>query len=779
MKKVLKIGIRALVEHLFRSGDLNFDYFSQSRAIDGIRAHQHVQQNRPDHYQSEVSVNYCHETANYNIEFGGRIDGVMAEGKKIIVEEIKTTSQDTLKMVDPKNPVHWGQLKAYAYIWAHSCKASKIVGQLTYVNPENWKAVEFRQTFHMAELKTFFSDMIQAYLKWAEYKISWQEIRTKSVSSFEFPHDCFRPGQRQMAVAIYRTIINQRNILIQAPTGIGKTMAAIFPSIKAFGRESIGKLFYLTARTTGKVVTENVYQLLEQSGLSFKTVTLTAKDKICFCPDKSCNPEECQFAKGYYDRINEAILEALKLNRLKQGNIEAVAREFTLCPFEFSLDISQWADGIICDYNYVFDPRVFLRRYFSDAIDQHILLIDEAHNLVDRSREMFSAQIDKQTLLELGQMLKEKQKRLYQCITRLNHWFSELAKEAPQEAKEWSENEIPLELITLLTEFIQRAEKWLRLNIPSGYRETLLKQYFNVLSFLRVAEEFDDSYTICYTQKEHDVSAKLFCIDPSHRLAQMLQKSFAAVFFSATLTPIPYFRSLFGCGSDTESLILPSPFPDKNLALFRVDHISTYYRHRKNTQTVLCRLLHIFTQNKPGNYLLFFPSYAYLKMIHALYVDTNPDADVIVQTKDMSEMDRREFLNQFRSENPRTLVGFAVLGGIFGEGIDLAGNRLLGAAVIGVGLPGISLERELIRKYYEKIDSRGFEFAYQFPGINRVLQAAGRVIRTEKDRGVVLLIDQRFARHQYATLLPNHWSPIRVSNSDQLGRFLDKFWYRV
>jgi DNA excision repair protein ERCC-2 len=776
MKKVLKIGIRALVEHLFRSGDLNFDYFFRSRAVDGIRAHQHVQQNRPDGYQSEVSVNYCHETLNYIIELGGRIDGVMAEGKEIIVEEIKTTLQDTRKMVDQKNPVHWSQLKAYAYIYAHSRKISNIIGKLTYVNPENWKTVAFKQTFDMAELRNFFSDMIQAYLKWAEHQIIWQEVRTDSINSLEFPHDHYRSGQRQMAIAVYRTIINQRNILIQAPTGIGKTMAAVFPSVKAFGRETVGKLFYLTARTTGKVVTESVYELLEQNGLSFKTVTLTAKDKICFCPEKSCNPEECQFAKGYYDRVNEAILEALKFNRLNRDNIEAVARKFTICPFEFSLDISQWADGVICDYNYVFDPRVFLRRYFSEAADRHILLIDEAHNLVDRSREMFSAQIDKQSLLELGRMIKGKLKKLYQCLTNLNHWFLTLVEKVPEEVREWSDSKMPLKLLTLLNQFIHGAEKWLRLNISSDYRETLLHHYFNILSFLRVAEEFDSSYTICYTKKEHDVIVKLFCIDPSHRLAQVLKKGFAAVFFSATLTPMYYFRFLFGCGSDTESLILPSPFPDKNFALFRVDHISTYYRQRQNTQAVLCRLLQVFTQDKPGNYLLFFPSYAYLKMIYALYVNANPDVDIIVQTKDMSEIDRKEFLNRFKSENSRTLVGFAVLGGIFGEGIDLVGNRLLGAAVIGVGLPGISLERELIRKYYENIDNRGFEFAYQFPGINRVLQAAGRVIRTEKDRGVVLLIDQRFARHRYATLLPDHWSPIRISNTDQLSVFLNEFW---
>jgi DNA excision repair protein ERCC-2 len=776
MKKVLKIGVRALVEHVFRSGDLNIDYFAQLRAVDGIRAHQYVQQNRPDSYQSEISVSYCHESSNHILELGGRIDGVMIDDGKPIIEEIKATSQDIDQMVDRKNPLHWGQLKVYAFIYARHHQISEIVGQLTYVNPDNMKMAEFNQSFDMAELETFFADMIQDYQKWAEHQIHWKEVLIQSVNALNFPYDHYRPGQRQMAIAVYRTIVNQENILIQAPTGIGKTVAAIFPALKAFGRQIVGKLFYLTARTTGKIVAENVYEFLEQNGLKFKAVTLTAKAKICLCPEKSCHPDTCQFAKGYYDRLNDAIWEGLTFNRLNRDKIESLAKKFTICPFEFSLDISQWADGIICDYNYVFDPRVYLRRHFSEKDHQHILLIDEAHNLVDRSREMFSAQIDKETLLKLRRLVKGKLEGLYQCLTRMNRWFFTLIREAPQGAQEWSDTELSLELLTLLNQFVSRAKKWLRLNIPTSYRETLLEHYFNILRFLRVAEVFDSSYTVCYSQKEGQVSVKLFCIDPSHQLAQVLKKGLAAAFFSATLTPIHYFQSLFGCDLDTKSLILTSPFARDNFAVFRADYISTYYYQRENTKVSLCKLLGIFTQNKPGNYLIFFPSYAYLKMIHALYLKTAPNVDVIVQTTDMSERDRKKFLNRFKSENSRALVGFAVLGGVFGEGIDLVGDRLCGAVVVGVGLPGITLERELIRKYYEEREEQGFEFAYQFPGINRVLQAAGRVIRTEKDRGVVLLIDSRFVRSEYAKLLPNHWRPVPIFHSDQLHRFLKEFW---
>ena len=768
-----------MVEHVFRSGDLNFDYFSSYRAIDGIRAHQHVQQNRPNNYQAEVSVSFCHESSNYSIELGGRIDGVMLDGGKPVLEEIKTTSQDTDQMVDRKDPVHWGQLKTYAFIYGNLHNVSEMVGQLTYVNPENWKMAEFKQSFDMAELKIFFADMIHSYQKWAEHQIIWEEVRNQSVNALKFPYDHYRPGQRQMAVAVYRTIVNQDNILIQAPTGIGKTMAAVFPALKTFGRQGVGKLFYLTARTTGKTVVERVYELLEQNGLKFKVVTLTAKAKICFCPEKNCHPEACRFAKGYYDRLNDAIWEGLTFNRLHQDIIASLARKFSICPFEFSLDISQWADGIICDYNYVFDPRVFLRRYFSENEGRQILLIDEAHNLVDRSREMFSAKIDKKPLLILRRLIKGKLIELYRCLTGINRWFLTCRRKAPQEAQEWSDTKLPLELLTLMNQFVPIARKWLRLNIPTSYRDTLLEHYFNILWFLRVAEAFDGSYTICYTKKEDQVRVKLFCIDPSHQLAQVLKKGLAAVFFSATLTPIHYFRFLFGCDQDTKRLILPSPFPPENFAVFRAGHIATYYYRRENSKISLCKLLWLFTQNKQGNYLIFFPSYAYLNMIHALYLKAAFDTDVIAQRSDMSELDRKTFLNRFKSENSRTLVGFAVLGGIFGEGIDLVGDRLCGVAVIGVGLPGITLERELIRRYYEDKEKQGFEFAYQFPGVNRVLQAAGRVIRTEKDRGVVLLIDSRFVRSEYTKLLPNHWHSVPIFHTDRLHRSLKEFWQKL
>lgn len=776
MKRTLKIGIRALVAYVLRGGDLTLDYFSQSRAIDGIRAHQNVQKDRPAGYLSEVGISFCYENTDFCMELSGRIDGIMRKDKSVVVEEIKTSALDRKQLADKQNPVHWGQLKAYAYIYAVKHGLGQIVGQLTYVHPVTMRQIKFREVYTLAALEHFFTVLVQSYLKWAEYQLAWEACKVQSIQSLKFPYEIYRRGQRQMAVAVYRTIRSRGKILIQAPTGIGKTMATIFPAIKSMDDQMLGKLFYLTARTTGRVAAENVFDLLRLAGLRFKVVTLTAKEKICFCPRKSCHPEECRFAKGYYDRLNDAIWSALEHDQLDRTQIEKVAQAFTICPFEFSLDISQWADGIVCDYNYVFDPRVFLRRYFAEVTDTHILLVDEAHNLVDRSREMFSAQITKQTLLELRRTVKGKLKRVYKVLTRMNNWFLTAAKKAPESAPQWSDDELPGDLLSLLTQFVEKTEKWLRLNIRSSYRDAIMEHYFAAVGFLRVAEEFDHSYAVCYTKSAHDLMVKLFCIDPSRQMAQAVNRGGAAVFFSATLTPMEYFQYLFGCNQQVKTLALPSPFPVMNLAVFRADYISTYYRNRENTKAPLCYLLSVFTDMKRGNYMLFFSSYAYLEMIHGLFVAARPDVDVIAQTPDMTEAERNEFLNRFQKENSRTLVGFVVLGGIFGEGIDLVGDRLCGAAVIGVGLPGIGLERELIRKYYQEQNQCGFEFAYQFPGINRVLQAAGRVIRTETDRGAVLLVDSRFNRRHYLNLLPDHWYPVRVLNPDRLRFFLERFW---
>jgi DNA excision repair protein ERCC-2 len=515
---------------------------------------------------------------------------------------------------------------------------------------------------------------------------------------------------------------------------------------------------------------------LRAKGLRLKSLTLTAKDKICFCPQSACHPDECEFARGHYDRINAAVEDIFKQEAFTREQIADTAKAFRVCPFEFSLELAIWADCIICDYNYSFDPRVYLRRFFQEENGAYIFLIDEAHNLVDRAREMFSAEIFKQPVLDVRRQLKKELPHVFKSLGRINAWLVKARQKCDVSGNPLAEESSPEELIPLLRAFLFITERWLSKNIKTAFREGLLDLYFAISAFIRVADQYDHSYTTCYEKSGKDLKIKLFCIDPAMHLEGALGRCRSAIFFSATMTPIDYFKQILGCKPAAPHLILPSPFPGENLGLFVADQISTYYRQRDQTADQVNRIVSELVGQKSGNYLLYFPSYAYMRKIFDAFTAHNPQTETILQTPGMSEPEREAFLRRFSQDNPQTLVGFAVMGGIFGEGIDLVGNRLVGAAVVGVGLPGISLERELIKQYFARTLDAGFEYAYLFPGINRVLQAAGRVIRTENDRGVVLLIDQRYARYQYKTLLREEWDPISVHDPRQLADRLQKFW---
>ncbi len=648
---------------------------------------------------------------------------------------------------------------------------------MTYYQIDTGEMRSFRQHHGAKELALFFQDLVSKYLKWAETIVAWETRRDDSIRRLEFPFTAYRPGQREMAVSVYRTIKDERQLLIQAATGIGKTMAAVFPAVKAIAEGISSKVFYLTARTTGRIAAEKALDHLRQNELRLKSLTITAKEKICFDRDAACNPEECRFARGHYDRVNEALKDIFDQDAFTRTAIEQVAKSYRICPFEFSLELSLLADCIICDYNYAFDPRVFLRRFFSEDGGDFTFLIDEAHNLVDRSREMFSAELFKQPMLDLRRAVRREQPKIFKSLGKINTWMVKARNKCVECGSSRYEKEPPQDLFPVLRKFLLNTENWLSRNIQTSYREELLDLYFQVSGFMRVAERFDESYVTCLEKIGKDLKLKLFCIDPSIQLENALKRCKAAIFFSATMTPMAYFQQILGCDKNAAHLILPSPFPAENLRLLIADRISTLYRHREKTKDQISRAIRTLVKQKKGNYLAFFPSYDYLQMVYDVYASELPDSDLVRQTPFMSERERLDFLQLFKQDNSRSLVGFAVMGGIFGEGIDLVGERLSGAIIVGVGLPGISLERELIRDYFAETRNAGFEFAYQYPGINRVLQAAGRVIRTEKDRGVILLIDQRYATNRYRSLLLRQWSTVRVPHDLLLAGELQDFWY--
>jgi DNA excision repair protein ERCC-2 len=770
------VSVRALVEHLLRSGDLRFDLFGTVSAAEGIRAHQQIQRNRPREYQSEVAVRMEVEHAGVRLCVTGRIDGVLVEQGRTIIEEIKTTRRSRSDLEQAPNPLHWGQAQCYACMWAVREKMPSVVVRLTYMNVDSGKIHQFDRPWETEALKAFFDDLALRYGAWVAGRVHWRRLRDRSISKLVFPFTAYRTGQREMAVAVYRNIRDKGHLLIQAATGIGKTLGALFPAVKALGDGLGDKVVFLTARGTGRLAAESALKALTAGGLRIKAVTLTAKDKICFNPSGVCGPDDCQWARGYYDRIHEALADALDHDDLTRERIERIADRHRVCPFEFSLELVTWSDCVICDYNYAFAPGVMLQRLFGEEGGRHHVLVDEAHNLVDRSREMFSASLAKRPFLALRRRLKGQQPGVHHALGRVNSWMAALRRRCMKAGGHLVEEELPVVLIDRLQVFLRTAEKWLALNVQTPFRDDLLELFFDALRFERVAEIFDGRYKAIYRASPKGLRIKLFCVDPSHQLQSAWKRCRSAVLFSATLTPGGYFQSILGCSEQATMLNLPSPFPSENLGVFVADQITTLYRRRQETCRTVTQTIADLVRQRPGHYMLFFPSYEYLQMVYALFRDECAELETVIQTPDMDDDARAAFLSNFKTAAGRTLVGFVVMGGIFGEAIDLRGERLIGAAIVGVGLPGICLERDLIRDYYHQTCACGFEFAYQYPGINRVLQAAGRVIRTEKDQGTLLLIDHRYGQRRYRRLLPAHWRLREVDHERGFQRQVRTFW---
>ncbi len=772
---VIHISVRDLVERFVRVGDLTSGVFIPDRATAAIALHQRIQQSRPEAYESEVVISHICESGPWAIHISGRIDGIFRYPDRIVLEEIKTTIQNPKESGDADNPHHWAQLKLYAYMISMEYELESVDTCLTYAQLHSKVTWEIQRTFSRTVLEEFVAPLILRLVRRTEGIQHFQTLRDQSIGSLKFPFEECRRGQQHMMEEVYQAIVDGDQLLVQAPTGIGKTMAVILPALKTLSQGKIDRMFYLTARSTGKQVAEEAFGILMDQGLRLKTVTLTAKEKICFDAAAECNRDECEFAKGYHDRIDEAITSALEIDCLSRDVMEKIARKYMVCPFELSMELSDLANCIICDYNYVFDPQANLRRFLSRPREAYLFLVDEAHNLVDRSREMFSAEIRKQAFLDLRRRIKKALPEVYSALDKVNKRLLRFMKASPDKAQAFAETELPEDLWVALSDFVKACEKWLVLNRDASFREILLELYFGVTRFLKVTELFDASYAVCCERFAKDFRVRLFCIDPSSSLSRVLEKGRATIFFSATLTPTEYFQKTFGCGEASSGLVLASPFPRENLCVM-VSNVSTLFRNRRNTKEMVAGLVRSLVSQKIGNYLIFFPSYSYMTMVVRSFETLFPEFETLVQTPRLTEVDREHFLQKFSRHNSSTLVGFAVMGGVFGEGIDLVGDRLTGAAVVGVGMPPPNLERELINAYFAEQYDAGYEFAYIFPGFNKVLQASGRVIRSETDRGVVLLIDRRFASRNYQSMFPDDWNPTGVRDPGDISQVLEDFW---
>lgn len=820
-RSVIKISVRALVEFILRSGDIDNRGSSPAdpeAMHQGSRLHRKIQKQMGPSYQPEVSLHREESFDFFVLRVEGRADGIFSEDGMTVIDEIKGTYAP-LDLLEEPVPVHLAQAKCYAYFYAcehrnsgapsggiPSDKEEQIAVQMTYCSIETEEVRRFREIYSFNELKVWYEGLIAAYYKWAKFSYDHARARDASMRDLEFPYD-YRPGQQKLVHDVYRTILREKELFVGAPTGIGKTLSAVFPAVRAVG-EGIGdKIFYLTAKTITRTVAEEAFGILRREGLVYKDITLTAKEKMCVCKEVDCNPQNCPRAKGHYDRVNDAVFHTLqKLGGIDREAILSAAETYSVCPYEFQLDIATWVDAVICDYNYVFDPVVYLRRFFAEGIPKanHIFLIDEAHNLVERGREMYSASLTKEDFLETKKLLKPlpHQKKLLAALDRCNkkmlQYKNELAECTPKKEAGGAdpsiitfgktalmERENVSELILAILGLLGELEAFLKEYGDGDLRKPVLDFYFSVRHFADIYELTDEHYVIyAETDEAGRFHVKLYNVNPAANLQRCIDKGRSAVFFSATLLPIAYYKKLFSTHTDDYAVYVDSPFERRKRALLVGRDVSTKYTRRgAHEYTKIAAFIHHIVSARRGNYMVYFPSYRMLGEVcdifmgsFALSLELTGSFRVLTQQPDMNERDREEFLSAFSSEDGGTLIGFCVMGGIFSEGIDLTGERLIGAIVVGTGLPQVTPERELLKRYYDRKGENGFDYAYRYPGMNKVLQSAGRVIRTTEDTGVIALLDERFLNREYLSLFPREWSDYVICSSDDVEAHVGAFW---
>lgn len=756
----IKIPVRALAEYVYSSGSIESGFRTATSFTEGSRIHREVQKTYDENDQSEVflKTDILYDGLHFFIE--GRCDGLLLSEGRVTVDEIKSTSGSIEYIKEDSNPAHWAQAECYAYMYLQEHEMETIDIQLTYVQKTTGEIKKFHRTRSRTELENFMMYLISTYAPYAKLIREHKLSRDLSIRELNFPFRDYRNGQRQLAGSVYKTILDGQTLFASAPTGIGKTISTIFPSVKAIGEGILQKIFYLTAKTTTRQTGEEAFKLMAANGLEMNVVTITAKDKVCFTAEGKCSKEFCEYADGYYDRINGAILDILGTEKsLDRACIEKYARTHKVCPFEFSLDLAYSADAVICDYNYIFDPKVSLKRLFDDQKKQTVLLIDEAHNLVDRGRDMYSSASEKIHFLELKRQYRSKNKAIFKSSKDINDFFIKIRKQA-EPAKTIVFTEVFEEFNKLMEQFAEHAEKEL-LQGMAGDSALLLDTYFSVQNWLRISKLFDDRYVLYAEIERNEVVLKQFCLDPSHLIRQAGKHFKARAFFSATLSPMAYYKDMLGGQAENYVAFIPSPF-SKEQTEVAIQPLSTRYHDREKSIQPIIHTLKQTVKSKPGNYLIFFPSYQYLHSILEVWTMESGDIQTIVQGTGMDEDHRTAFIDAFQAENTATLVGFAVLGGIFSEGIDLKGDRLNGVIVVGVGLPQIGFERDLIKQYFSRSGKNGYDYAYVFPGLNKVLQAGGRLIRSETDTGTIILIDDRYLQERYQSLLPEQWRSFSI-----------------
>ena len=777
-KPIVRISVRNLVEFILRNGDLvsGSGTSDKEAMLKGSRLHRKIQKQMGSHYQPEVSLKKDTEYDDLILRVEGRADGIFLQDEQFCIDEIKGVYKK-LELMEEPVLVHRAQALCYAWIYLDAHDLEKIDIQMTYAHLDTEVIKRFRETLTRAELKQWYEELTDSYHKWLAYQIEWRKKRNESMENLEFPF-AYRKGQRKMVSGIYHAISKKEQIFIQAPTGVGKTMSAVFPAVRAIGQGMAETVFYLTARTITRTVAQDAFEILRDRGLLFKVITITAKEKLCFCDKPECDPEKCPYAKGHYDRINDAVYELWTTEQsFDRETLLRHAQKWQVCPFEMSLDLAVWMDGVICDYNYVFDPNVCLKRFFGENVSgNYLFLIDEAHNLVDRGREMYSASICLNDVIETRKFVKPYSQKLWKKLGKVKKQMEELRQNCGEWKVEENAGVLPISLLSVQGELDQLLEEPPAQEVVDG----ILDFYFKVRDFLNISELVDDNYVV-YTAFDENgrFYMKLFCVNPAGNLQKCLDKGNSTVFFSATLLPLQYYRKMLSTRSENFGMYVESPFEQKKRCLMICRDVSSKYTRRGYEEyRKIAEYIARMSWQKKGNYMVFFPSYRLMEDVYQVYQDEFSVSWVrcISQHASMTELEREEFLEEFTEETEETLVGFCVMGGIFSEGIDLIGDRLIGAAVVGTGLPQVNCEREILKGYYDEKGEQGFDYAYRYPGMNKVLQAAGRVIRTKEDTGAILLMDERFLNRDYRNLFPREWNDACTCTLGNVEKHLQAFW---
>ena len=787
--KTVRISVRALIEFILRSGDIDNRTESgpdPEAMLAGGRIHRKIQRSMPSTYRAEVPLKTAFEDGDLQLVVEGRADGIDRRDGMVLVDEIKGVYADVTRFTEAK-PLHLAQAYCYACMLAREEGLSGVTCQITYCDLDTEEIRRFQTVRTAEELETWMTDLAEQYFRWAHFQADHREERNRSGEALDFPYD-YRPGQKRIAVDVFRAVRRSRNLFVQAPTGVGKTLSVLFPSVKAMAEGLTERIFYLTAKTVTASVAEENLQVLLSRGLDLLACTIRAKEKLCPNEVFECNPELCPYAKGHFDRVNDAVFELLKEGGLFTAErLLAAAEKAGVCPYEFALDVSVWCDTVIADYNYAFDPRVRLRRYFSEGTGgDYIFLVDEAHNLPDRASEMYSASLVKEDVLALKKLIMKKDGRASRALDRLNRAMLSLRRnlgdypEVGRGILSGTVAELPdinflmepltgsyFELSRLLEE---------QKNFPE--RKEVLTGFFEIRTFLETAEQAGEGYRIYARFDDDGFRIRLLCVDPSARLKKCLESARTTVFFSGTLLPVQYYKEMLTGDPEEYAIYTESPFAPENRLLLAASDVSSRYQRRTETEfRRIAEYLRITVSAKTGNYLAFFPSYEFLGKVEKVL--RIPGTEILVQEKEMDEDQRRAFLSVFAKADGNSRLGLCVMGGAFSEGIDLAEDRLIGCIVVGTGLPAINPESELVKEYFDAAGKDGFDYAYRYPGMNKVRQAAGRLIRTDRDRGVILLLDDRFLTPRSRSLFPMEWADLRRTDLSRIEEELNSFWKNV